>query len=165
MFNDALYFLEQAKHFDLSPKNDWCRWRYLRATILYSLACIESVVNGLIIGKAKNQGNQKLVRRIKYGRTSIYYKVKNIYPKLMGKSMNTESEEWKNFDHIRKIRNKITHYSGGTEIYNEDNIYGVNIYNAEKAIKMVRIFVKYLYELGNLTPPNWIHQQKSETIN
>ena len=54
MFNDALYFLEQAKELDPAPHNDWIRWRYLRATILYSFICLESVINGLIIGKAKD---------------------------------------------------------------------------------------------------------------
>jgi hypothetical protein len=48
MFNDALYFLEEAKKLGSSSKNDWLRWRYLRATILYSFGCLKAYVNSLI---------------------------------------------------------------------------------------------------------------------
>jgi hypothetical protein len=48
MFNDALYFYEQAQQVDPSPQDDLIRWRFLRATILFSFASLESVINGYI---------------------------------------------------------------------------------------------------------------------
>jgi len=86
-------------------------------------------------------------------------------PKLISKKMDKKRNEWKYFDHIRRIRNKITHYSGGTEIYNDENLNGVTIDNAKKAIEMVRIMVKHLYNLGGNDNPDWVDQKESEIIN
>lgn len=165
MFNDALYFLEQAQLLDPRPKNDWLRWRYQRATIIYSIACVESVINGLILRRAKEQGNKKLVKAIRKGGIHLPIKILSTYPKLISKKMDKKRNEWKYFDHIRRIRNKITHYSGGTEIYNDENLNGVTIDNAKKAIEMVRIMVKHLYNLGGNDNPDWVDQKESEIIN
>jgi len=164
MFNDAMFFIEKAKSFEPEPQNDWLRWRYLRATILYTFACLESVINGLIIGKAKEKGQEALVKKIKEESISLIDKVSDIYPGLIGISFNKNRKEWNYFMDVRKIRNLISHYTGGTEIYNDDAIYGVNISNAEKSIEMVRIMVTYLYEVSNMEIPQWVYQEKSKII-
>ncbi len=45
MFNDAMYFLEEAKKLSTSSDNDFLRWRYLRASIIYSFISLEAFAN------------------------------------------------------------------------------------------------------------------------
>lgn len=54
MFNDALFFLEEAKKLDKQETNDWLRWRYLRGSIMYSLITLEAYVNIFIVDYTRN---------------------------------------------------------------------------------------------------------------
>ena len=48
MFNDALYFKEVAESLPTDPSHDFGRWRFLRASIIFSFIAIESYINEFI---------------------------------------------------------------------------------------------------------------------
>jgi hypothetical protein len=165
MFNDALFFLEEAKKLDLIPENDWLRWRYLRASILYSFACLEAYVNSFIADYLN--GVLKLTevaKNFKDARISIERKIDTVFAILIRKPIDKSRKEWEYFKTINTIRNRLAHYSGGTAIYNDRDKYGVNIANAEKGILMARIMVKYLKQLAGEKYPPWVDQVDSKVI-
>lgn len=165
MFNDALFFLEEAKKLDKQTRNDFLRWRYLRASIIYSLTSLEAYANTFIIDHIPN--NLRLPRvadDFADEQMSLAIKFERIVPLIIGKEIDKTKPEWENFQTIRKIRNKIVHYTGGIQIYNEDDIYGVNVNNAEKGIKMVRGMIKQLNSLVGTKYPPWVDREKSRII-
>ena len=131
MFNDAFFFLEEAKKLDKQATNDWLCWRYLRASIIYSLTSLEAYTNRFIASiisdklKLPNIANDFDDERM-YSAT----KFEIILPLLTGKEIDKTRQEWANFKAMNKTRNRIVHYLGGTEIYNDADIEGVNIVNA-----------------------------------
>jgi hypothetical protein len=165
MFNDAMYFLEQAKKLSDAPENNWLRWRYLRGSILYSFTSIESYVNSFIIGNIINSLNlPEVAKDFENWRLNIEIKFNIIIPILIGKRIDKSSQEWRDFQTLKNIRNRITHYSGGTQIYNDNDPYGVNLKNAEMGINMVRGMVKQLKTLVGEESPPWVDQKQSITI-
>ena len=165
MFNDSLYFLEEAKKLEPIPENDWLRWRYLRASILYSFACLEAYVNTLIADHLRNVlGLPEVAKNFRKRRISLEAKIDTVYAILVRKSIDKERREWNDFKDIQTIRNRLAHYSGGTAIYRDQDPYGVNISNAEKGIEMVRLMVKYLKQLAGERPPPWVDQTHSKVI-
>ena len=167
MFNDALFFLEEAKKLDPTPGNDWLRWRYLRASILYSFACLEAYVNSLIADHLHNVlGLPEVAKNFRNARTiNLEAKIDTVYPILVRKKpIDKKRREWKDFETIRTIRNRLAHYKGGTKIYRDQDPYGVNIPNAEKGIEMVRLMVKYLKQLAGERYPPWVDQTHSKII-
>jgi hypothetical protein len=97
-------------------------------------------------------------------RISLERKIDTIYPIMVKKSVDKSSGQWQNFKTINKIRNRLSHYSGGIKIYNDQDPYGVNIVNCEKGIQMVRFLVRELKQLIGQTPPHWIDQIHSKVI-
>lgn len=85
-------------------------------------------------------------------------------PLLTGKEIDKTKPEWADFITIRTIRNRIVHYTGGTQIYNNNDIYGVNIVNAEKGIEMVRGMIKQLSSLVGTKYPPWVDSIESRII-
>jgi len=164
MFNDALFFLEKAKNIEPISENDWLRWRYLRASILYSFSCIEAYVNLLIISRAKKLGLKDVATNIKEENIRLESKIDTIYSSLLGKPIDKSKLYWKYFKAIKKIRNEISHYTGGTKIYNDDEEYGINISNAEKGVEMVRLMIRYLTEISDIECPEWINLTESRII-
>lgn len=164
MFNDALYFLEEAKKIGPVSGNDWLRWRYLRASILFSFSCIEAYVNLLIISRAEKLGLMDVATNIKNGNIRLESKIDTIYSSLLGKPIDKSETHWKYFKDIKKIRNEISHYTGGTKIYNDDEEYGINISNAEKGVEMVRLMIRYLTEISDISCPGWINPTESRII-
>ena len=164
MFNDAQFYLEKAKKFDKDPKNDWQRWRYLRASIFFSLASLEAFVNQIVEYQLKKQGFDDEAKKFKKSQMNLARKIRNKYANLIRKPIDTGNPTWKDFIHIKEIRNRIAHYKGGVEIYNEGEPYSVDISNAEKGIEMVRSMIIYLQELAGEKPPTWIYQKHSKII-
>lgn len=164
VFNDALFFLEEAKRLDPIPENDWLRWRYLRASILYSSACLEAYVNSLIADCLHNALGRKVAKNFRKERIGLEFKIYIVYAILIRKPIDKSRQEWKDFKIIKTIRNRLAHYRGGTAIYNEKGKYSINISNAERGITMVRDMVKYLKELAGEPYPPWVNQKHSKII-
>ena len=165
MFNDSLYFLEEAKKLGSQSENDWLRWRYLRASIIFSLTSFEAYVNTFIAGQIANTLKlQGVAKGFANDRSSLSAKLENIIPILTGKELDKTQPEWTDFQIIRKIRNRIMHYTGGTQVYNDADFYGVNITNAEKGISMTRGLIRQLTRLVGKPSPAWVNQAQSRTI-
>ena len=166
MFNDAMHFLEEAKKLSTSSDNDFLRWRYLRASIIYSLTSLEAFVNTLIAGliaeklKLPNVANDFANKE----RMGMVAKLERIFPLITGKEIDKTKPEWIDLQTVRNIRNRLVHYTGGTEIYNDNDPYGVNISNAEKGIRMVRGMVRQLCALLGENPPIWVERIESRII-
>jgi hypothetical protein len=166
MFNDALFFLEEAKKLDSSSENDWLRWRYLRATIFYSYACLEAYVNCLISDTLRNiYGLNDASKEFQMNRSiRLFNKINIVYPNIIGKSLDKSWATTTHFEVINEIRNRLAHYKGGTAIYNDKDEFGVNLTNAENGIKMVREIVKMLKKLSGEQYPPWIDEVQSKVI-
>ena len=166
MFNDTIFFLEEAKKYDVSEENDWLRWRYLRASIIYSYASLESYVNLLIADTLRGvYGLRQAAEEFQKDRSiRLYAKIDKIYPNIVGKAISPDWSSYSNFGLINEIRNRLSHFKGGAAIYNDSDPYGINVTNAEKGVQMVRIVVKILKGLTNEAYPPWVDQQKSKII-
>lgn len=166
MFNDAMYFLEEAKKLSASSSNDWLRWRYLRASVIYSFASLEAYVNSFIEGFIAEKLKLPKVANdfVNKERLGIPTKLELIIPLIIGKEFDKTKPEWADLQAIKKIRKRLVHYAGDTEIYNDSDLLGVNIPNAEKGITMVRDMVKQLCALLGVKYPPWVDQTKSRTI-
>lgn len=165
LFNDALYFLEEAKKLSKQPENDFLRWRYLRASIIYSLTAFETEVNIFITGHIRERLKlPNVAEEFAVKRSSIETKVEQLVPILIGKEFNKSTKEWADWKAVKKIRNRIVHYTGGTEIYNDNDPLGVNISNAEKAIEAVSGMITQLIQLVGSQVPPWVKQRESRII-
>jgi hypothetical protein len=166
MFNDTLFFLEQAKSFDSSHENDWLRWRYLRASIIYSYSSLESYVNLLIADTLRNvYGLNQAAEDFQNDRSArLYNKIDKIYPSIIGKVVEPNWSITSDFGAVNEIRNRLSHFKGGTSIYNDSDKYGINIANAEKSVNMVRAVIKMLHRLSNERFPLWVDQIASMII-
>ena len=166
MFNDTIFFLEEAKKYDAGEENDWLRWRYLRASIIYSYASLESFVNLLIADTLRGVfGLRQAAEEFQKDRSiGLYAKIGKIYPNIVGKTIDPNWSSYSNFDLINEIRNRLSHYKGGAAIYNDSDPYGVKVTNAEKGVQMVSTVVRILKGLTNEAYPPWVDQQKSKII-
>jgi hypothetical protein len=165
MFNDAMYFLEEARKLGTSSGNMWLRWRYLRASIIYSFTSLESYVNSLIAGLiAEKLKLPNVASSFANERLNMPTKLELLIPLIIGKEIDKTQPEWADLQTIKKIRRRIVHYAGGSQIFNDDDLYGVNIPNAEKGITMVRGIVKQLSALLGENYPPWVDRKQSRII-
>lgn len=164
MFNDAMYFLEQAKALSKKPADDWIRWRYLRASILFSAASAEAFLNTLIQEELDRRAELESVAKKFRDVRNFNTKIDFIFPLVFGKAVDRNCKEWKDYELLRRIRNSLAHYSGGTKIYRDSEAEGINIENAEKSIEAVRNLIKYIYELLELKCPEKWDWKISRTI-
>jgi hypothetical protein len=157
MFIDAVYFLEEARKLKDKPENYLLKARYCRASIILSFFSLEAYMNSFIGGHRSKIGVEGLDKRIIRSKMSFEEKFEIIIP-LITKKLTSKKENkkvWRDFEHIRYIRNRLAHYKGDIGIYDPKNDKGINIKNAERAIKMVQEMIKYLNDLACSKPPPW----------
>ena len=164
MFNDSIYFLEQAKCISKEPENDWLRWRFLRASIIYSLTSMDSYLNRFIEARIRKIPVENFSEVFSNSRLNRRTKLEIIVPIITNKVIDPKSQEMVDLQKIATIRNRLVHYSGGTKIYDDADPDGINIANAELAINMVRGMVKLLNELVGEKYPPWVDQTVSKAI-
>ena len=158
MFNDALYFKEVAESLPTDPSHDFGRWRFLRASIIFSFIAIESYINEFIKKsleekKLSPSTNQFLEKK----RRSILEKLTLGVELITGKEVDPTSSEYNNFKRLESTRNKLIHFKGEIEIYTRD----ITIKRAEEAIETVRGLIKKIHELDGTSPPQFIDRSHS----
>jgi len=163
MFIDAFHFLAEAKKLEELPENDLLRGRCCRASIVLAFFSLEAYMNAFIQGHRSKFGVEGLSDRIvRSKKLSFEDKFDLIVPFILGKlTPERKARIWKDFEHVRSIRNGLAHYKGGPAIYEPDNPKGVNIMNAELALEMVRQMIRHLNTLAGSTCPPWINQPES----
>lgn len=162
MFIDALYFLNKAKKLEAKQANCVLVGRYCRASILLSFFSLEAYMNSFIARHRSKIGVKGLADRFIKSKMSFEEKFDLIIPLITNKLTSKENEKvWKDFRHIRYIRNRLTHYKGDTGIYDPNNEKGVNIKNAERAVEMVKQMITYLNDLANSEVPPWINHPQA----
>jgi hypothetical protein len=164
MFNDAMYFLEEAKRLNANPQNDWLRWRYLRASLIFSITSLESYVNTFISDiTTKTLSLPNVADKLSKKRLDLETKFDCIIPLITKKHIDKNKKEWSDYKIIKKIRKRLVHYTGGTKIYDNSDC-GINIPNAEKGITMVRGIIKQLNSLIGQKYPPWVDRKHSWII-
>lgn len=162
MYNDAMFFKEEAQKLDPKPENDMLRWRYLRASIILSLTSVEAYVNTLISNYLSSTNKlPDMAQEFSKRHMSLNTKLQYIIPLTTGKRIDKTAKEWVDYQTVRRIRTRLVTYSKGEEIYKEKTLYGINLTNAEKGIDMVRGMVKQLCTLTQQKCPSWIDQTES----
>ena len=165
MFNDALSFKEAAQYLEKDPEYDWLRWRYFRASIVFSMISLEAYVNTFISDYLRNiKKRPQEADAFDKKKTFLIPKLKRTIPRVTGKHIDETKSEWNDLKTITEIRNRLVHYKRGTEIYKDDDFYGVNIINAEKGVSMVRGIIKQLNALIGQQYPPWVDRPQSWTI-
>jgi hypothetical protein len=120
-------------------------------------------MNSFIAGHESKIGVEGLADRVIKSKMSFEEKFDLIIP-LITKKLTSKKENkkvWKDFEHVRYIRNRLTHYKGNIGIYDPNNEKGVNIKNAERAIEMVKQMITYFNDLANSEVPPWINHPKA----
>lgn len=160
MYNDAIFFKEQAIELDAKTENDWLRWRYLRASIILSFSSFESYLNSFIKARIPDKAFANVFDKAKF---PWDFSLRTIVPEITGGKITEDS--LKKIRRIAKIRNRLIHYSGDTRlIYEDTNPEGINANNAEKSIQMVRDIIKQLNALIGQQYPPWVDQTHSWII-
>jgi hypothetical protein len=119
-------------------------------------------MNSFIAGHRSKIGVKGLADRFIKSKMSFEEKFDLIIPLITNKLTSKENEKvWKDFRHIRYIRNRLTHYKGDKGIYDPNNEKGVNIKNAERAVEMVKQMITYLNDLANSEVPPWINHPQA----
>jgi hypothetical protein len=163
MFNDAMYFLEQAKNLSAENNNTWLRWRYLRASIIFSFSSFESYLNSFIKARIQVIPDKAFANVFDEAKFSWQFSLDTIFPELTGQKI--ANKLLKEAKRIARIRNSLVHYSGDTQrIYEESNPEGINVNNAEKGVQMVRDMIKQMNNLVGLKYPPWVDRIRSRTI-
>jgi hypothetical protein len=162
LYNDAMFFKEEAKKLNPTPQNDMLRWRYLRASIILSFTSIEAYVNTFISDYIKNTRKlAEVADGMPTRRLSLNTKLEYIFPLVTGKRLDKTKQEWADYQTMRKIRNKLVHYDKGEAIYKDKTPLGINEANAEKGLEMVREMAKQMCALTKQKHPSWVDQTQS----
>lgn len=166
MFRDAIYFKEVAESLPEDSSHEFERWRYLRASIIYSFSVIESYINEFIEKSLENK-KRSLSNEDEFLKNSLeflkrYFEKRKIEEKLKsgvelitGKEFDTSSSEYKDFIELRHIRNMLMHPKNEVETYKLHEKY-VTIKSANKAIETVRGIIKKIHELNGTPPPPFV---------
>ena len=162
MFYDACYFKELAKKLLKDPRyDDFERWRYLRASIIFSFIAIESYINEFIKNALETKDLSSSAKEfLGKDRASILEKLTLGVELITGKEVDTSSSEYMNFKRLRDTRNKLIHFKGEREIYIQD----ITPKRAEKAIETVRKLIKKIHELDETSCPKFVDNEKSVRI-
>lgn len=160
MFNDALYFKEVAKSFPKDTSHDFERWRYVRASIIFSSITMESYINEFI---KKSLERKKLTLSAKEflekERRSIWEKLTLGVELITRKEVDTSISEYQNFIRLKKTRDKLIHFKGDIKIYTQD----ITLPRAEEAIETVRGVIKKIHELDGTPYPQFVDRKQSES--
>ena len=158
MFNDALYFKEVAESLPTDTSHNFERWRYLRASIIFSFIAIESYINEFIkksLEKKKLSPSAK--QFLENERRSIWEKLTLGVELITRKEVDPSGSEYHNFKRLESTRNKLIHFKGEIEIYTRD----ITIKRAEEAIETVRKLIKKIHELDDSSYPQFIDRTHS----
>lgn len=160
-FNDALYFLEEAKKID-PQKKPFDYWKNCILSIILSCVCMESYIISHIRSMTDEIDPQIWVIYQNNKRMGFYSKVKFIEFISDSKIIDEGDSEWKNITDAIEIRNDIIHF-------NQENIFSIiTISNAGNAINACRDFVKKINNaigLDNKQFSRWIDKKTSEDYN
>ena len=166
MYNDAMSFLETARCLEDKPENLWFRWRYLRASILFSFCSFEAFLNSFVKDIIKNDvagvlGNPTIANEIDELKLSW---VENLgaVSKITGKK--TSAKLLQEAERAARIRNRLVHYSGNSRPLYENDEDGINEKNAERAIQLIRDTVINLKDSIGEDYPYWIKRKQSWII-
>ena len=161
MLYDALYFKEVAESLPKDSSHDFERWRYLRASIIFSFIAIESYINEFI--KKSLERGKKLTPSAKEflenERRSIWEKLTLGVELITGKEVDTSSFEYKNFKRLGSTRNKLIHFRGQRGIYTRD----ITTERAEEAIETVRKIIKKIHEVDGTPYPQFVDTKQSKS--
>ncbi|MFC1507199.1 hypothetical protein ACFLQ6_09050 [Thermoproteota archaeon] len=174
MYNDAMYFKEQAKKLPTEPKYDFQRWTYLRASIIVSLIAIESFIN-LFLKQHFNYldvstqsclfvGNNGKPKASKLRRLPIDVKLTMGIKLVTGKTFDVTKEPYKSYKRFKKIRNDLVHFEGTSKQDRKKHNNDFTIDNAENVLKTIRSMMKKIHKFEDATPPEWIRQTRSAVI-
>ena len=167
MFRDAIYFKEVAESLPEDSSHEFERWRYLRASIIYSFSVIESYINEFIEKSLENKKRSLSTEDEEFFKNSLeflkrHFEKRKIEEKLKlgvklvtGKEIDTSSLEYKDFIELRHIRNMLMHPKNEVETYKLHEKY-VTIKSANKAIETVRGIIKKIHELNGTPPPPFV---------
>jgi hypothetical protein len=162
MYNDAMFFKEEAQKLDPTPENDPLLWRYLRTSIILSLTSLEAYVNTFISDYISSTSKlPDMAQEFTKRRMSLNMKLEYILPLTLDRRMDKTTKEWTDYQTIRRIRSRLVNYTKGDEIYKEKALYGINMANVEKGLEMVRGMVKQLCALAKQKYPSWVDQTQS----
>lgn len=154
MLRDAIFF---KKIVEDDPQNLEKKWRYLRASLLYTCIAVEGYLNNFMLNFVqKHKGDiEKEIEDYLTSEISIHTKLTVGLKIITGDSMNKNREPYKTFKEINTIRNKIVHYSWDDEkkIYEE-----INLDKIKKAIDNAREMIKEIHRLDNSKYPGWVDE-------
>lgn len=164
MFNDALYFVEQAR---MSTANPYSLWRNCRAAILYFCMSAESDLSKLIVLSLKRHSELNAEQEdildflINSSRVSgaIPEKLKTIKKKykylckINGVNKTNLPTE---YEKLTSLRNMITHYS----FSQNESVYSQTILeDTERALPIIQDFIAHIWDVANLRTPTWISHE------
>lgn len=167
MIKDAIYFKEKAESLPEDSSHEFERWRYLRASIIYSFSVIESYINEFIEKSLENKKRSLSTEDEEFFKNSLeflkrHFEKRKIEEKLKlgvklvtGKEIDTSSLEYKDFIELRHIRNMLMHPKTEVETYKLHKTY-VTIKSANNAINTAKGIIKKIHELDGAPPPPFV---------
>ncbi len=167
IFNDAVYFKNQAESLPPDLSNAYERRRYSRASILFSFIAIECFINEFIDKLISDSDNLKKVpssdkRGLAKNWLPITKRLKLCVKLITGKHIDEGGSAYKRFIWLRDLRDAQIHSHGGANIYSEDIsiIYGKNeiatVDDAKKGIEAIKAIIKEIHKLEGTDYPRFI---------
>lgn len=172
MFNDALYFKEMAENLS-EDSSEFERWRYLRASIIFSFAALESYINAFIDRSLIE--NEKLIESIEEKQflknvieflkkqlqnRPIAEKLKTGVELITNEEFDTKSSEYSDFIDLKKLRNRLIHAKDEKENLSIHRKY-ITLLVAEKSLETVRGIIKMIHKLEGTSYPEFVDRVKS----
>lgn len=171
-YNDALYYLEQARE---AEKNDekFLIWRNTRSSILSMCLSAESDLSKLIRLNLRRKENRNEVEEELYNYLTDpansesrapkgFWSVMDKYNRLLELNGYEKVDELPSeYQSAVYLRNKIAHYvtSQNKTVYSETIIKDV-----EEALEGIQQFIKNIWEISNEGNPSWIYRTESWII-
>jgi len=171
MLNDAKWYLEQAEQEAKKDPSSFSLWREVRATVMFSVASIESFINALAHDFV--QQNNTLDQTIKDYLTESRTRYKKGTPetepnvfipleeKLIGWTKVLTGNEfphadtlWENFKKVLDFRNDLLHFKVGksSQVYANGDVD-----LARLAVKSAKAIIERFYQCRGETTPGWVH--------
>lgn len=171
MYNDALYFVEQAR---ACYNKQFSLWRNCRMALYCMCQSAESDMSKLIVISLERIGlmNLDAVQSDLYDHLTNptrsndgpHRLIKNIYKKygyLCELNGIPNAMLPSDYEQVIKLRNKITHYSFSK---NSDVYLSTMLVDTERALGSVRDFIKHIWKVASSEYPRWIDQTAYKEI-
>jgi len=158
-FNDALYFLEQAKKITKQIEQPFEYWKNCTYSIISATLCMEAYMT--MENNAINESNNKTAweacnKQLKSYPNGIRKKMRFLECFYKIQIMDFQDPDWMNICSVIKLRNDIIHLNR-VSIFNS-----ITLTNAQNAVKACRDLIKKFHKGVGTNPPKWIDKSNSE---